>query len=214
MSNTTEADSISTSRELGLSGLEEIRQRIDHGNASIETLMGEIRQRIDWITAQRESLISDTIKAYQTLGIPAGIVQMPHRDRLNVGEKVFFWTFYDVRVGDTGHRWARDARVPRGPRWRDGYLYVGHGEATVQFVDGFDALLVAADPEPSEMEHRRAVVRLRRFADSEGFRIHTRDLAVTVVDAATNGVLHQGDVTSAALFLHGIGDEWNAENAA
>lgn len=196
---------IDTSAEIGLSG-----------TCAELTLvvMEEIRQRVDRITAQRDSLISGTIEAYQRLGIPAGFVQAPHRDPLNVGEKVYFWTFYSVLVGDMGHRWSRDARIPRGPRWRDGYVYVGHGAATVELVDGFNALVVAADPEPSEAEHRSAIVRLRRYADSEGFRIHTRDRAVTVVDAATKGVLHEGSVTSAALFLHGIGDEWVTEHAA
>lgn len=95
---------------------------------------------------------------------------------------------------------------PYSPPWSNG-VKIERGEFVCTLADDLQIVVVKVkNIEPTREQYTRAVARLRSVAAREYMRVSARDRVVTL-KSPMNDIVHEGDITSAYLWLHGITED-------
>lgn len=174
--------------------------------------LADIIAEVDAIKDQWNQLLPTTIGKLRAVGVEPLVVKLRDFDTAVPGKlAAVVQTFFPSGEPITFVRSAENDPMRWGPWMTRGVLTVNLGDHLVLINAGEFALLIAPSDEPSDLDHRRAIARLRTAAAHEGFHVSTEDRAVTLTGVGGDSLLF-GDVITAFKWLAGLETDAEAQS--
>lgn len=175
--------------------------------------LADIVAEVETITEQWNQLLPETLGKLRAADVEPRLVSLHKRDTATRGKlAAVVQTFLPSGEPITFIRDADDNPLRWGPWMSRDVLTVNLGDHYVLINDGELALLLPPLDEPSDLDHRRAVARLKTAAAHEGFTVRVVDRSITLTGVGGSSLFFV-DVITAFKWLAGLETGTDPEGA-